>query len=176
MRYQRRGRYRRSPLQLIIQDTAADPARAESAVEELAGLGVAALAGEYHSVAARAIAAKADALGLPYLCSSAVLDSLTDQATNWVARLSPPQSRGWRIYADFLLAAGHSHIAVTTQPSVYWASGIRILREYFDRTVVPLSNWTCDRSPPRRCATNSLRAARQRSFSWSDTRSRQSRS
>jgi ABC-type branched-subunit amino acid transport system substrate-binding protein len=119
-----------APLELVVRDTAADPQKAEAAVEELAGLGVAALAGEYHSVVARAAAARADALGLPFLCSSAVLDALTEQPTDWVARLSPPQSRGWQVYADFLLGAGRSRIAVATEPSVYWASGARILREY----------------------------------------------
>lgn len=119
------------PLELVVRDTAADPRRAEAAVDELAGLGVAALAGEYHSVVARAAATRADALGLPYLCSSAVLDALTEQPTDRVARLSPPQSRGWRVYADFLLGAGHGRIAVATQPSVYWASGVRILRDRF---------------------------------------------
>jgi ABC-type branched-subunit amino acid transport system substrate-binding protein len=118
------------PLELVVRDTAADPQRAAAVVDELAGLGVAALAGEYHSVVARAAAARADALGLPYLCSSAVLDTLTEQQTNWVARLSPPQSRGWQVYADFLLGAGHRRIAVATQPSVYWAAGTRILRDH----------------------------------------------
>lgn len=118
------------PLELLVRDTAADPRKAAAAVDELAGLGVAALAGEYHSVVARAAATRADALGLPYLCSSSVLDALTDQPTDWVARLSPPQSRGWRIYADFLLGAGHRRIAVAAQPSVYWAAGTRILRDY----------------------------------------------
>lgn len=118
------------PLELVVRDTAADPLRAVAAVDELAGLGVAALAGEYHSVVARAAAARADALGLPFLCSSAVLDALTEQPTRWVARLPPPQSHGWRTYADFLLGAGHSRIAVAAEPSVYWASGTRILREY----------------------------------------------
>jgi ABC-type branched-subunit amino acid transport system substrate-binding protein len=118
------------PLELAVRDTAADPRRAAAAVDELASLGVAALAGEYHSVAARAAAARADALGVPFLCSSAVLDALTEQPTNWVARLAPAQSHGWRIYADFLVAAGHLRIAVATQSSVYWSSGIRILREH----------------------------------------------
>ena len=117
------------PLELVIRDTAADPQRAAAAVDELARLGVAALAGEYHSVAARAAAGRADALGLPFLCSSAVLDALTERPTDWVARLAPAQSHGWGIYADFLLAAGHRRIAVATEPSVYWASGTRVLRE-----------------------------------------------
>ena len=119
------------PLELVVRDTAADPQRAAAAVDELAHLGVAALAGEYHSVVARAAAARADALSLPFLCSSAVLDTLTDQPTKWVARLAPAQSHGWQIYADFLLSAGLSRIAVATQSSVYWASGARILRDYF---------------------------------------------
>ena len=118
------------PLELVVRDTAADPQRAAAAVDELARLGVVALAGEYHSVVARAAAARADALGLPFLCSSAVLDALTEQPTKWVARLAPAQSHGWQIYADFLLSAGHSRIAVAAELSVYWASGARILRDY----------------------------------------------
>src|SRR3954447_3091673 len=50
------------PLELVVRDTAADPQRAAAAVDELAGLGVAAVVGEYHSVAARAAAGRADAL------------------------------------------------------------------------------------------------------------------
>jgi hypothetical protein len=88
------------------------------------------LAGEYHSVVARAAAARADALGVPFLCSSAVLDALTEQPTNWVARLAPAQSHGWQVFADFLLSAGHSRIALAAESSVYWASGARILRHY----------------------------------------------
>ena len=118
------------PLELVVRDTAADPQRAAAAVDELARLGVAALAGEYHSVVARAAAARADALGLPFLCSSAVLDALTEQPTEWVARLAPAQSHGWRIYADFLLSAGHSRIAVAVESSVYWAAGARTLRDH----------------------------------------------
>jgi ABC-type branched-subunit amino acid transport system substrate-binding protein len=114
----------------VIADTAADPQRAAAAVDELAQLGVAALAGEYHSVVARAAAARADAVGLPFLCSSAVLDALTEQPTEWVARLAPAQSHGWQTYADFLLRAGHRLIAVAAEPSVYWASGARVLREH----------------------------------------------
>jgi ABC-type branched-subunit amino acid transport system substrate-binding protein len=99
-------------------------------VDEWARLGVAALAGEYHSVVARAAAARADTLRLPFLCSSAVLDALTEQPTEWVARLAPAQSHGWQIYADFLLGAGHRRVAVAIQPNVYWTSGTRILRDY----------------------------------------------
>lgn len=126
-----------APLELVVRDTAADPARAEAAVDELATSGVAAIAGEYHSVVARAAAARADALGVPFLCSSAVLDALTDQPTDRVARIAPAQSVGWRTYADFLLGAGHRRIAVAAQPSVYWTSGIRVLRDHID-TVVEL--------------------------------------
>ena len=150
------------PLELVVRDTAADPQKAAAAVDELARLGVAALAGEYHSVVARAAAARADALGLPFLCSSAVLDALTEQPTDWVARLAPAQSHGWRIYADFLLGAGHSRIAVAAQPSVYWASGTRILRDHLaprGGTVIELA--------PRTCATSSSTTARRPSCSWS---------
>ena len=117
-----------APLELVVRDTAADPKRAVAAVDELAGLGVAALVGEYHSVVARAVAARADALGVPFLCSSAVIDSLTEGSSEWVARIAPAQSHGWRVYAEFLLGAGHRRVAVAAEPSVYWASGAEILR------------------------------------------------
>ncbi len=127
-------------LELVVRDTAADPRKAEAAVDELASMGVVALAGEYHSVVARAAAARADAVGLPFLCSSAVLDALTEQPTDWVARIAPAQSHGWRLYADYLLGAGHSRIAVAAQPSVYWTAGTRILRNHLGTrgTVVEL--------------------------------------
>ncbi|QNA84117.1 amino acid ABC transporter substrate-binding protein [Sphingomonas sp. So64.6b] len=118
------------PLELVVRDTAADPQKAVAAVDELDSLGVAAIAGEYHSVVARTAAARANALGLPFLCSSAVIDALTEQPTKWVARLAPAQSHGWRIFADFLLGAGHRRIAIAAEPSVYWAAGSRILKEY----------------------------------------------
>ncbi|MGW3559948.1 ABC transporter substrate-binding protein [Streptomyces sp. NPDC000963] len=117
------------PLELLVRDTAADPERATAAVDGLAGLGVTAVVGEYHSVVARAAAARADALGVPFLCSSAVLDALTGEPTEWVARLAPAQSHGWRLYADFLLGAGRGRVAVATQPGAYWAAGTRILRD-----------------------------------------------
>ncbi|MEU9097405.1 ABC transporter substrate-binding protein [Streptomyces sp. NPDC048361] len=141
------------PLVLEVRDTAADPHRAAAAVTELAGLGVAAVTGEFHSVAARAAAERADALGVPYLCSSAVLDALTEQPSDRIARLAPAQSHGWRIYGDFLLAAGHRRIAVATQPSIYWASGTRILREHLaphGATVVELDTGAL--SPEALCA------------------------
>jgi ABC-type branched-subunit amino acid transport system substrate-binding protein len=133
------------PLQLLVRDTAADPRQAEAAVDELAQLGVKAVVGEYHSVVARAAAARADALGLPFLCSSAVLDALTEEPTDLVARIAPAQSHGWRIYADFLLAAGHHRIAVAAQTSVYWAAGTSILRDYVTPrggTVIELNDLT----------------------------------
>ncbi|MFE6306325.1 ABC transporter substrate-binding protein [Nocardiopsis sp. NPDC057823] len=118
------------PLRLLVRDTAADPDRAAAAVDELADLGVTALAGEYHSVVARAAAARAHRRALPFLCSSAVLDTLTDHPSPWIARLAPAQSHGWRTYADFLLARGHHRIAVTAQPSAYWQAGTRILHDH----------------------------------------------
>ena len=75
----------------MVRDTAANPGTAAAAVDELARLGVAALAGEYHSVVARAAAARADAVGLPFLCSSAVLDALTEEPRSG-SRASPRRS------------------------------------------------------------------------------------
>lgn len=123
------GGIRGRPLELLIRDTAADPRLAERAVEELAALGVVALIGEFHSVVARAVAGAASTLEIPFLCSSAVLDALVDGPGEGVARLAPPQSKGWRVYADYLIRNGHTRLAVAIQPSLYWATGVEILRQ-----------------------------------------------
>ncbi|TPL83567.1 ABC transporter substrate-binding protein [Mesorhizobium sp. B2-3-12] len=135
-------------LELLVRDTAADPQKALAAVDELARLGVAAIAGEYHSVVARAAAIRADEVGLPFLCSSAVIDRLSERPTKWVARLAPPQSRGWKIYADFLSRAGHHRIAVASQESVYWASGVHILRNHLHAIGGTLSEISMSALPP----------------------------
>lgn len=82
------------PLELVVRDTAADPQKATAVVNEFSQIGVAAMVGEYHSVVARAAATRASELRLSFICSSAALDMLTDQPTQWVARLAPPQSCG----------------------------------------------------------------------------------
>lgn len=115
------------PLKLLVRDTAADPMRATAAVDEFADVGAAAVVGEFHSVVARAAAAQSVVRHLPFVCSSAVLDALTDEPTDLVARIAPPQSRGWTLYADYLRSLGHAHIAVVAQPSIYWAAGGQIL-------------------------------------------------
>lgn len=119
-------------LQLLVRDTAGDPEEAEKAVYELAKLGVVALAGEYHSVAARRVAAAAVTVGLPFLCSSAVIDELVAQPTDLVARIAPPQSLGWQAYAEFLLGCGRSKIAILAGPGPYWQAGVRILRDFLE--------------------------------------------
>ena len=55
------------PLELLIRDTGAGPAEAVAIVDELHKDGVAAIAGEYHSIVARAIAARATQLGLAFV-------------------------------------------------------------------------------------------------------------
>lgn len=116
-------------IELVVQDNSGDPQKAASAVDELVALDVIAVVGEYHSVVARAAANRCAEIGMPFLCSSAVLDTLTERPTNWVARIAPAQSYGWRIYAEFLLDQGHRQIAVAAQTSEYWASGTQILRD-----------------------------------------------
>lgn len=116
-------------LKLVVRDTAADPQRAAAAVAEFHRMDLPAVVGEFHSVVARAAAASAHALGLPFLCSSAVIDELVPHESDWVARLAPAQSHGWRIYADHLLDAAHRRVAVAHVPSAYWAAGTEILRE-----------------------------------------------
>ena len=82
----------------------------------------AALAGEYHSVVARAAATggRRTRPAVPLLVSDSRRAHRT--ANEWVARLAPAQSHGWRSYADFLLSAGHSRIARRFSSPAYQAS------------------------------------------------------
>lgn len=134
-------------IELLTRDTAGDPGRAEAAVDELSAIGVEALAGEYHSVCARAAAARADAIGLPFLCSSAVVDELVGHPSSSVARLSPPQSRGWRVFAHHLLDQGHRRICAAIAPGAYWTAGLRILETSIEQAGGVLLPLDADSSP-----------------------------
>jgi ABC-type branched-subunit amino acid transport system substrate-binding protein len=114
-------------VELSLRDTGGGPDRAASALHELDAQGVVAVVGEFHSAAARPLAELARRLGLPFVCSSATLDNLTSVPTDCVARLAPPQSHGWRVYADYLLGAGHRRIALAITPDEYWSSGATVL-------------------------------------------------
>ena len=114
-------------IELSLRDTGGGPDRALSALRELDAEGVVAVVGEFHSAVARPLAELARRLGLPFVCSSATLDNLTSVPTAWVARLAAPQSHGWRVYADYLLAAGHRRVALAITPDEYWSSGATVL-------------------------------------------------
>jgi ABC-type branched-subunit amino acid transport system substrate-binding protein len=116
------------PLELLLRDTAGLPERAAAAVADLAAEGAVAVVGEYHSVCAHAAAGAAVRAGLPFVCSSAVLDGLVGSPTDVVARVAPAQSHCWRVYADYLVSAGHGHVALIVQPDRYWTSGARLLQ------------------------------------------------
>jgi ABC-type branched-subunit amino acid transport system substrate-binding protein len=118
-------------LELILHDTAGNPDRATSALHELNADGVVAAVGEFHSIVARRLAELTHShIKLPFVCSSATLDNLTSATTDYVARLAPPQSHGWRVYADFLLDAGHKHVALALHPDEYWSSGAAVLEAH----------------------------------------------
>lgn len=112
---------------LAVQDTRGDPGIATAALRGFHEDGVVAVAGEFHSAVARPLAELAHALQLPFVCSSATLDRLTSEPTSYVARLAPPQSYGWRIYADHLAHGGHRHIALALDPDEYWSAGAGVV-------------------------------------------------
>ena len=114
-------------VELMMRDTQGSPDRATSLLRDLHAEGVVAVVGEFHSAVARPLAELASSLGLPFVCSSATLDKLTSGPTDCVARLAAPQSHGWRIYAEYLLARGLQHIALAIRPDEYWSSGAAVL-------------------------------------------------
>jgi ABC-type branched-subunit amino acid transport system substrate-binding protein len=122
-------------LELLMRDSAGLADRAIAAVHELDGEAVVSLAGEFHSVGARPLAELADSRGLPFVCSLATLDQLTSAPTASVGRIAAPQSHGWRVYADYLLAAGHAHVALAISPDEYWSSGAAVLEAHLRESV-----------------------------------------
>jgi ABC-type branched-subunit amino acid transport system substrate-binding protein len=114
-------------VELRLRDTGGGPDRAASALRGLDAEGVVAVVGEFHSAVARPLAELARRLRLPFVCSSATLDNLTSVPTDCVARLAAPQSHGWRVYADYLLGAGHRRVALAITPDEYWSSGAAVL-------------------------------------------------
>ena len=149
-------------VELIVRDTRADPVAAAEAVEELAQLGAVAITGGFHSVATRGAALSADRVGIPFLCSSAVLDGLTDEPSPWIARIAPAQSRAWEVYAEFLLGAGHRRVAVATGRGAYWEEGTRIVRHRIEAYGGTLAEIDMTKLAPRdvcdRMVTLDLRA------------------
>jgi ABC-type branched-subunit amino acid transport system substrate-binding protein len=115
------------PLELRFSDTRGIPAVGEGAARDLHAQGASVLLGEYHSVVADAISASTW-LQIPFICSSAVLDSITARRSPWVFRICPPQSRGWGLFARYVQEAGFRRIVSLVEPSPYWNSGAGIIR------------------------------------------------
>ena len=140
-------------LEIMVRDTAAKAERAAAAVAELAGLGIRALAGEYHSVAARAAARQAEALAIPFLCSSAVIDVLVEGPSNWVARITPPQSRSWPFFAQILAKQGHCEALILADPGPYWSSGSALLAGELARASIRVREVAAPGRSPREIAS-----------------------
>jgi ABC-type branched-subunit amino acid transport system substrate-binding protein len=116
---------------LSFEDSAGDPGRAVAAVSRLIDSGVVAIAGEFHSMAARAVIDVVDRAGVPYVCSSATLDEITKRRLPHVFRVAPPQAHGWRIFADHLAGSGAAQVVLLIQQNVYWDSGAGVLAAAF---------------------------------------------
>lgn len=115
-------------LEFAFEDTRGVPEAGVDALERLRSAGACAVVGEFHSVVADALVVHADRLGIPFLCSSAVLDAITARRSPWVFRLAPPQSQGWTLYADFIAAHGFRQVIEIIHEDVYWTSGADVIR------------------------------------------------
>lgn len=115
------------PLELRFADTRGIPAAGEALAQSLQAEGASVLLGGYHSVVADAISASTW-LQVPFICSSAVLDSITARRSPLVFRICPPPSRGWRLFARYIEEAGYRRVVSLIEPNIYWSSGARIIR------------------------------------------------
>lgn len=164
------------PVELVVRDTAADPQRAAAAVDELARLGVAALAG---SITASSPAPLPPG-PTPSACRSSARQRFSTRSPNSRrngSRASPrrsPTAGG----STRTSSSARATVASPLQPSRVSTGhlGPASCGTTSLPAAAPSSNSTCARSPPRRCATHSSTITRQPFFSWSATRSRQCRS
>lgn len=124
-------------LEVTFVDTGGSPQAGVSAAGELVREGAVVLIGEYHSVVAEAVARHADSIEVPFLCSSATLDAITARRSPWVFRLAPPQSYGWRLYADFLPSRGYQEVVAIIRTDLYWGSGARVLERRLGELSIP---------------------------------------
>lgn len=114
-------------LTLLFEDTHGRPEAGAAAIKKLLGEQIHAFAGEFHSVVADAIVELVQRSGLPFVCASATLDAITARRLSCVFRLAPPQSYGWRAYADFLASAGFQHVVALQEDNQYWNGGSRTI-------------------------------------------------
>jgi ABC-type branched-subunit amino acid transport system substrate-binding protein len=110
-------------LTLLFEDTCGRPEAGVAAVEKLLGVGVHAIAGEFHSLVADRIVASLECYSRPFVCASATLDDITARRLDCVFRLAPAQSYGWAVYADFLASHGFRHVVALQEDNAYWNNG-----------------------------------------------------
>jgi ABC-type branched-subunit amino acid transport system substrate-binding protein len=114
-------------LELRFADTRGTPSAGEAVAKSLQAQGASVLLGEYHSIVADSIAA-ARGCEIPFICSSAVLDSVTARRSPLVFRICPPQSQGWQLFAHHILDGGYRRVVFLIEPNAYWSSGAEIIR------------------------------------------------
>jgi ABC-type branched-subunit amino acid transport system substrate-binding protein len=114
-------------LAFIFEDTCGHTNAGLAAVEKLINDGIDAFAGEYHSLVANVFLDRIQESGLPFVCASCTLDAITERRLSSVFRLAPPQSYGWRIYADFLGVEGFRHVVALQEENQYWNSGSKAI-------------------------------------------------
>jgi ABC-type branched-subunit amino acid transport system substrate-binding protein len=112
---------------LHFEDTRGRTTAGIAAVEKLRNEGVDAFAGEYHSFVAIAFLDRIQQSGLPFVCASCTLDSITERRLSRVFRLAPPQSYGWRVYADFLAGEHLRHVVALEEETQYWNRGSKVI-------------------------------------------------
>jgi ABC-type branched-subunit amino acid transport system substrate-binding protein len=114
-------------LQLLFEDTQGKPEAGAAAVKKLFEKRVDAFAGEFHSVVADGIVESIERSGVPFVCASATMDSITARRLGMVFRLAPPQSYGWSVYADCLASQGFQHVVALQEDNIYWNNGARVV-------------------------------------------------
>ena len=93
-------------VELIKEDDTGKPQISMSAMEELAGKGVAGVVGPYTSACANAVAKLADKYKVPEVIPAAAKEEITRQGNQWVFRMNAPADKYASVIIDAALGLG----------------------------------------------------------------------
>ncbi|MDR3630208.1 MAG: ABC transporter substrate-binding protein [Desulfocapsaceae bacterium] len=93
-------------VELLKQDDTGKPQISMSAMEELAGKGVAGVVGPYTSACANAVAKLADKYKVPEVIPAAAKEDITRQGNTWVYRMNAPADKYASVIMDAAMALG----------------------------------------------------------------------
>jgi branched-chain amino acid transport system substrate-binding protein len=128
------------PVELVVRDTMADPARGTAAMEELIDdVGVVAVVGEVHSSVALAEIEVAHERGVPFVVAESWADEITEAGYPEVFRIAPANSLIYESVGAWLAAAGFGTVAIIVEETAYGSNATDLIGSALDAAGVGYS-------------------------------------